>query len=606
MEDTSIAPEAREQKRLELLARVDAMIAALEAPTSPAVEDLCVWHAPSAYVDVLTYSSPLPETPAEDMVVEEVVNVEVDVHETLVPVEMAPSSQQQVAETQQELPALDETLVEMQDVKAQASEAAVVMEELQAAISMAKEDVVALDDVKPAKSTLVPHVRQEEAAVAESVEDARVVMEEMASSNEALQRHLPHPQDRSLPMHEAEKEEATRVVTALNEEKEAVQAKLGELDTTLDNVLHAAAARHPQEPASATQERATLAQLASLVDEAHAMNGQLTTLAARCNAALDTLGDILHKIDQHQEQRKRAMKETVRMAIHMTMEAMEEEFRRRGTPTSPVPAPLASLAVAIPPLPLELGPDYAARYQGGKILRGLKHTSPYFPVNVGEPEYVRAPPEIAISESVDLGHCYPLPTHTTNATGSHATPALLSIQLSERVTIAAIAVHHFPGNLSLPLPGDENVNATAGSVAPREMVVYGLRDLIHPFLPDRMVRLGTFPYVLDAARPIQIFRVEQNEGYEEGGVYEGVRLEILSNHGHPNYTCIYRVSVHGAGRGPLQTARKWYDSQRYLPMPLSEVPGAALGKINEWKDQAKTLMPQQQQPKTQRVRGRPE
>ena len=30
-----------------------------------------------------------------------------------------------------------------------------------------------------------------------------------------------------------------------------------------------------------------------------------------------------------------------------------------------------------------------------------------------------------------------------------------------------------------------------------------------------------------------------------GGVYQGITLEVLDNHGHADYTCMYRMRVHG-------------------------------------------------------------
>jgi SUN domain-containing protein 1/2 len=42
---------------------------------------------------------------------------------------------------------------------------------------------------------------------------------------------------------------------------------------------------------------------------------------------------------------------------------------------------------------------------------------------------------------------------------------------------------------------------------------------------------------------IQMFEVEINE--EENKQFKLIELEIKSNHGHPEYTCLYRFRVHG-------------------------------------------------------------
>ena len=50
-------------------------------------------------------------------------------------------------------------------------------------------------------------------------------------------------------------------------------------------------------------------------------------------------------------------------------------------------------------------------------------------------------------------------------------------------------------------------------------------------------------YVYDAdGDPLQTFDVENKENTEE---FEMVQLDILSNHGNMEYTCLYRFRVHG-------------------------------------------------------------
>ena len=50
-------------------------------------------------------------------------------------------------------------------------------------------------------------------------------------------------------------------------------------------------------------------------------------------------------------------------------------------------------------------------------------------------------------------------------------------------------------------------------------------------------------YVYDAdGDPLQTFDVENKENTEE---FEMVQLDILSNYGNMEYTCLYRFRVHG-------------------------------------------------------------
>ena len=52
-----------------------------------------------------------------------------------------------------------------------------------------------------------------------------------------------------------------------------------------------------------------------------------------------------------------------------------------------------------------------------------------------------------------------------------------------------------------------------------------------------------YRYVYDAGGdPLQTFDVENKENTEE---FEMVELDILSNHGNMEYTCLYRFRVHG-------------------------------------------------------------
>nr|XP_020821983.1 SUN domain-containing protein 2-like [Phascolarctos cinereus] len=54
------------------------------------------------------------------------------------------------------------------------------------------------------------------------------------------------------------------------------------------------------------------------------------------------------------------------------------------------------------------------------------------------------------------------------------------------------------------------------------------------------VALGQFTYD-NAGEAIQTFHLEGNDT----APYQLVELRILSNWGHPDYTCIYRFRVHG-------------------------------------------------------------
>ncbi|XP_074127849.1 SUN domain-containing protein 2 [Sminthopsis crassicaudata] len=102
------------------------------------------------------------------------------------------------------------------------------------------------------------------------------------------------------------------------------------------------------------------------------------------------------------------------------------------------------------------------------------------------------------------------------------------IRLSARIRPSAVTLEHVSKNLS-PLSEIPS--------APREFIVLGLP---RESLADDGVVLGEFIYDKDG-EPIQTFPLQGNDTY----TYQVVELRILSNWGHPEYTCIYRFRVHG-------------------------------------------------------------
>ena len=88
-------------------------------------------------------------------------------------------------------------------------------------------------------------------------------------------------------------------------------------------------------------------------------------------------------------------------------------------------------------------------------------------------------------------------------------------------------IEHIPKSMS----PDGNLDS-----APKEFVVYGLESSEGDPNP---IKLGHFTYD-DGGEPIQMFHVEENDR-----TFKYIELNILSNHGNINYTCLYRFRVHG-------------------------------------------------------------
>ncbi|KAI5627635.1 SUN domain-containing protein 2-like [Silurus asotus] len=131
--------------------------------------------------------------------------------------------------------------------------------------------------------------------------------------------------------------------------------------------------------------------------------------------------------------------------------------------------------------------------------------------------YPSESPRTVIQPELYPGKCWPF----------RGSEGFLVIALSHPVQITHVSLEHLPRVLSPTGHIDS---------APKDFAVYGMTNEENV---DGTL-LGTFVYDQDA-EPIQTFAVQnfQSEAFEL------VELRILSNWGHPEYTCVYRFRVHG-------------------------------------------------------------
>ncbi|XP_066214524.1 SUN domain-containing protein 2 [Saccopteryx leptura] len=101
------------------------------------------------------------------------------------------------------------------------------------------------------------------------------------------------------------------------------------------------------------------------------------------------------------------------------------------------------------------------------------------------------------------------------------------VRLSARIHPTAVTLEHVPKSLS--------PNSTISS-APKDFAVFGFDE----DLQQEGTLLGQFTYDQDG-EPIQTFYFQDSKM----ATYQVVELRILTNWGHPEYTCIYRFRVHG-------------------------------------------------------------
>ncbi|NXT74379.1 SUN2 protein, partial [Zapornia atra] len=126
-------------------------------------------------------------------------------------------------------------------------------------------------------------------------------------------------------------------------------------------------------------------------------------------------------------------------------------------------------------------------------------------------------PRVILQPDVNPGNCWAF----------RGSQGFAVIRLSGVIRPTAVTLEHIPKALS--------PQGTIPS-APKDFAVYGLKEEGE----EEGLLLGQFTYNHDGD-PIQTFYLEG----DSVSTYQLVELRVLSNWGHPEYTCIYRFRVHG-------------------------------------------------------------
>ncbi|KAK9888205.1 hypothetical protein WA026_000473 [Henosepilachna vigintioctopunctata] len=165
--------------------------------------------------------------------------------------------------------------------------------------------------------------------------------------------------------------------------------------------------------------------------------------------------------------------------------------------------------------------DYAMEPMGGQVITTRctesYHTGTAVVSVLGLPLwYPTSSPRTVITPGINPGKCWAFQNY----------PGLLVIKLMVPIKVEAFSLEH----ISKLLVPDGKIDS-----APRDFEVYGLTNE-----QDRNgVRIGQYIYDYNG-EPLQFF-VAQTPNQ----VFEFIELRINSNHGNPNYTCLYRFRVHG-------------------------------------------------------------
>ncbi|XP_071669746.1 SUN domain-containing protein 3-like [Patagioenas fasciata] len=166
--------------------------------------------------------------------------------------------------------------------------------------------------------------------------------------------------------------------------------------------------------------------------------------------------------------------------------------------------------------------DYALKSAGAAVIHST--TSPslrnanakLFLYSLPVMDYMRSP-ELILEPENHPGSCWPFP-------GSQGHEF---IKLSMPVIPRAITMAHVSGTA---------FHGESISGAPKDFAVYGFKEEDK----EQGTFLGQFTF-LAALNPSQTFQLKN----ELPGVVNYIRLQVLSNWGHPDYTCLYRFRVHG-------------------------------------------------------------
>ena len=127
-------------------------------------------------------------------------------------------------------------------------------------------------------------------------------------------------------------------------------------------------------------------------------------------------------------------------------------------------------------------------------------------------------PEDALSEEMSIGHCWPM--KGTNGT--------LTVELAEELYVHSVTIDHI-------LP-EESKDIRS---APKHFKVFSQGNL-----EDDRVFLLADVYDISKKQQAQNFVVPENVKQMSART-KFVTLELLDNHGKPEYTCLYRFRIHG-------------------------------------------------------------
>lgn len=163
--------------------------------------------------------------------------------------------------------------------------------------------------------------------------------------------------------------------------------------------------------------------------------------------------------------------------------------------------------------------DFALESAGGEIVsdwtsKGLMTSYPLLKVWDIPLFYQTLSPRLAIQPQVHPGNCF-------GFNGAHGS---IGVKLSRPIIVKAVTIEHIPRQLA----PDNDISS-----APRNMTLNGFDGM-------DFVRLANFEFGAD-----QPSVTVQTFSFRNEKVFGKVKLDIASNWGNKDYTCVYRIRIHG-------------------------------------------------------------
>ncbi|XP_066262125.1 klaroid protein-like [Euwallacea similis] len=218
------------------------------------------------------------------------------------------------------------------------------------------------------------------------------------------------------------------------------------------------------------------------------------------------------------------MAEAVESNAHIFMEKITTQFKKADATTNAdekFVKRIVKQALAIYDADRTGLVDYAMESMGGQVVSTrctelYKYGKAVFSI-LGIPLWQQSnSPRSIITPTLAPGDCWAFQNF----------PGFVVVKLSNTVKIDAFSIEHV-SRLLLPEGKMDS--------APKDFEVYGLREEND----KEPVLLGAYQFELDG-ESLQFFSVQK-----DNQVFDMIEIRILSNHGNPNYTCLYRFRVHG-------------------------------------------------------------